>query len=58
MLSTLMNYFRGYVGNDERGQGLVEYALIIAIVAVLIVGSLIALRGGIEGVFTDIIDAF
>jgi len=43
---------------SEDGQDLVEYALIIALVSVLIVGSLIALRGGIEGVFADIEAAF
>ncbi len=38
--------------NDESGQGLVEYALIIALVAVVLVGALIALSGGIGNVFT------
>ena len=38
----------------EEGQTLVEYALIIALVSVLLVGALAALRGGIAGVFTDI----
>jgi pilus assembly protein Flp/PilA len=38
----------------EEGQGLVEYALIIALVSVLLVGALTAFRGNIEGVFSDI----
>lgn len=42
----------------EEGQTLVEYALIIAVVSVLLVASLTALRGGIEGVFTNIVAAF
>ncbi len=38
---------------DEEGQGLTEYALIIAFVAVVIIAVLIAFRGQIEGVFTS-----
>lgn len=38
----------------EEGQGLVEYALIIALVAVLLVGALTALQGGIGGTFGEI----
>jgi Flp pilus assembly pilin Flp len=41
----------------DEGQTLVEYALIIAVVSVLIVAALIALRGGIEGVFDAIVAA-
>lgn len=39
---------------DEEGQGLVEYALIIALVSVLAVAALTALSGGVNGVFGDI----
>ena len=42
----------------EEGQTLVEYALIIALVSVLLVAALASLRGGISGVFDDIISAF
>jgi Flp pilus assembly pilin Flp len=42
----------------EEGQTLVEYALIIALVSVALVGALEALAGGIEGVFNDILAAF
>jgi pilus assembly protein Flp/PilA len=43
---------------EAEGQGLVEYALIIALVSVMLVGALAGLRGGIEGVFGDIVGAF
>ena len=39
---------------DEEGQGLVEYALIIALVSVTAVLALTALSGGITGTFTTI----
>lgn len=43
---------------DEEGQGLVEYALIIALVSIALVLSLQALTGGIAGVFTTIVNSF
>jgi pilus assembly protein Flp/PilA len=39
---------------DGEGQGLVEYALIIALVSILAVAALTALSGGINGVFGTI----
>lgn len=38
----------------ERGQGLVEYALIIALVAILLVGALTVLKGQLSSVFSNI----
>jgi len=37
--------------NDESGQGLTEYALIIALVAVALIAVLIIFRNQIGGVF-------
>ena len=39
---------------DESGQGMVEYGLIIALVAIVIIGALTAMGGGIKDKFTDI----
>jgi pilus assembly protein Flp/PilA len=33
---------------DEEGQGLVEYALIIVLVAIVLIGALVYLEGGIN----------
>ncbi|MBP7091572.1 MAG: Flp family type IVb pilin [Anaerolineaceae bacterium] len=41
----------------EKGQGLVEYALIIVLIAILVIASLTLLRGGIENAFSDITSA-
>ncbi len=38
----------------EEGQGLVEYGLIIALVAVVLIGALTALNGGLSGTFESI----
>ena len=42
------------VQNRERGQGLVEYALIIALVAILLVVALGVLQGRLSTVFSNI----
>lgn len=36
---------------DDQGQGFVEYGLILALVAVLLIGAMVALRGGLSNVF-------
>ena len=43
---------------EEDGQGMTEYALIIALVAVLLIGSLLAFKDKIIGVFTNITNGF
>jgi pilus assembly protein Flp/PilA len=55
-LSLLKIYFPEL--KREEGQGMAEYALIIALVAILLVTALGVLRGGISGVFDDIVAAF
>lgn len=42
------------VENRERGQGLVEYALIIALIAILLVGALTLLKTQLSSVFSNI----
>jgi Flp pilus assembly pilin Flp len=42
----------------RRGQSLVEYALIIALIAVVLIVALTALSGGIGNVFDTIVAAF
>jgi len=39
---------------SEQGQGMVEYALIIALVAVVVVGAVMALGHGISNIFSGI----
>jgi pilus assembly protein Flp/PilA len=42
---------------SEEGQGLVEYALIIALVAILLVVALTTLNGQLSSVFSNISNA-
>jgi pilus assembly protein Flp/PilA len=37
---------------DEEGQGLVEYALIIVLVAIVLIGALVYLEGGVNVAFS------
>lgn len=36
---------------EENGQGLAEYGLILALVALVVVGALTLLGGGLDGIF-------
>ncbi len=42
---------------DERGQGLVEYALIIALIAILVIGAVLALKTQLVNIFDSISNA-
>jgi pilus assembly protein Flp/PilA len=39
---------------EDDGQGLVEYALIIAVIAIAVIIAMIFLRGQIENIFSNI----
>lgn len=41
---------------DESGQGMVEYALIIALIAVAVIAAITLLGGNISDMFTDVSD--
>jgi pilus assembly protein Flp/PilA len=53
----LTELFKIFVKREE-GQTLTEYGLIIALVSIALVAGLIALAGGITGVFNTIIGNF
>ena len=54
MLSMLATLIATYLPEKEEGQGLVEYALIIALVSIVLVAALQLLAGGIGNVFAVI----
>jgi Flp pilus assembly pilin Flp len=60
MLVQFISMVNGYLAAQKReeGQGMAEYALIIALVAIVLAASLTSLQGGIAGVFTAIVTAF
>lgn len=46
----------GAVGAGEQGQGLVEYALIIALVAILVIAAVLTLGNQLSGLFQHAAD--
>lgn len=49
-MKNILNWFV----SEESGQGMVEYGLIIALVAVVLIGALTALNGGLSKIFQTI----
>jgi len=45
-----------YTPKVERGQGLVEYALLLIFVGVVMIAIMTVLGPGVKGVYQDIID--
>ncbi|MFN2384207.1 MAG: Flp family type IVb pilin [Gemmatimonadota bacterium] len=43
--------------NDESGQDLAEYALLIALIAIVVIAAVTLLGGNIQTVFTNIANA-
>jgi pilus assembly protein Flp/PilA len=43
--------------NEESGQGMVEYGLIIALVAIVLIGALTAMNGGLSSLFGKVTTA-
>jgi pilus assembly protein Flp/PilA len=39
---------------DDDGQGLVEYALIIAVIAIAVIGAMVFLQSQIQSIFSNI----
>ncbi len=53
----MMNYFSALIASfrsDEEGQGLAEYALILALIAIVAIVALIFLGGQISGILSNV----
>ena len=40
--------------HEDEGQGLVEYALIIAVIAIAVIVAMVFLRGQLQNIFSNI----
>ena len=49
-MKKLVNWLR----NEESGQGMVEYGLILALIAIVVIVALTALGGKVKNVFENI----
>ena len=57
LLTTFRTNARAPRPRGQRGQGLVEYALIVALVSVVLVAGLMALSGELGNVFQNVVTA-
>lgn len=46
--------FRSVLSNDDRGQGLAEYGLILGLIAVLCIVAVVFLSGNISGLLSNV----
>jgi len=56
----IASFYTGMYDRDEsedRGAGMVEYALLVALIGVVLIGTLSALEGGIDNALTAAKDA-
>ena len=49
-----VNYLTSLIRRDEEGQGLAEYALILALIAIIAIAALIFLGGEISEILSTI----
>lgn len=49
-----MIFLLKYLQSNERGQGLVEYALLIAVIALVVVLAMMLIGPGIGGAFSEV----
>jgi pilus assembly protein Flp/PilA len=54
ILMALINSFLAAVRRDEEGQGLAEYALILALIAIVAIVALLFLGGAVSGILTTV----
>jgi pilus assembly protein Flp/PilA len=59
-MDNMLQIFKGYVLSklrEEKGQGMVEYALIIGLVAIVVIAVLVLLGPAIAAKFQSIVDS-
>jgi pilus assembly protein Flp/PilA len=54
LIHTLSAVVRARVGDTERGASLVEYALLVALIAVVCIGAVTLLGGAAMAKFSDV----
>ena len=49
-----MLHFMGLLNRDDRGQGLAEYALILALIAIVAIAALVFLGGQVAAILSSV----
>jgi pilus assembly protein Flp/PilA len=50
----MLQFFKDLISRDERGQGLAEYALILALIAVVVIAAVTLLGTNINSILSTI----
>lgn len=53
MMNMMMNYLAPYMKNEE-GQGMAEYGLLLALIAIVAIAGLVLLGPAIRDMFSDV----
>ncbi len=53
-MATLVVWLSNVLDRDEEGQGLAEYALILALIAIVVIGAVIFLGGQINTIMSNV----
>jgi pilus assembly protein Flp/PilA len=53
----LVSYIQARLNTDERGAALVEYALLVALIAVVCIGALTVLGKSVDSKFVEVSNA-
>lgn len=54
MIAFIINWLSSTVRKDEEGQGLAEYALILALIAIVVIAALTLLGDNITAILNEI----
>ncbi len=56
-LATLASFAKDRLNREEKGATAVEYALMVALIAVFIIGAVQLLGGSLDGIFREVAGA-
>jgi pilus assembly protein Flp/PilA len=56
-LQMIVSWLQARSSSDERGAALVEYGLLVALIAVFCIAVITLVGGGIEAKFQDVVNA-
>jgi Flp pilus assembly pilin Flp len=53
---TMFDYILSHLGHEEAGQTMAEYAVVLAVITLVVIAALTALSGGIGGALDNVTD--